>query len=100
MDNNEQFEKYVRMIASMSIDYLGGSANPISKEVYLNNLKIAGKNMEELLPAKPYTADDVRKLREKTNCGLIDCKRAMERAKGDMDRAVEILRRLGSTTWW
>jgi elongation factor Ts len=37
-------------------------------------------------------ATDVRVLRERTSAGMMECKRALEEAGGDMDRAVEILR--------
>src|SRR5206468_12174088 len=43
------------------------------------------------------TAADVKKLRERTGAGMMDCKRALEEADGDTDKAVEILRvKLGS----
>jgi elongation factor Ts len=37
-------------------------------------------------------ATDVKALRQQTGAGMMDCKRALEEADGDMDRAVEILR--------
>jgi elongation factor Ts len=37
-------------------------------------------------------ASDVKALRDRTGAGMMDCKRALEEAGGDMDRAVEILR--------
>ncbi|MBN2542436.1 translation elongation factor Ts [bacterium] len=40
-------------------------------------------------------ANDVKKLRVKTGVGMMDCKRALEEANGDMDKAVEILRKSG-----
>jgi elongation factor Ts len=41
------------------------------------------------------TAAMVAKLREITNAGLMDCKRALSEANGDMDAAVDILRKKG-----
>jgi elongation factor Ts len=38
------------------------------------------------------TAEDVKTLRQQTGAGMMDCKRALEEAGGDMDKAVEILR--------
>ncbi|MBI5310760.1 MAG: translation elongation factor Ts [Actinobacteria bacterium] len=38
------------------------------------------------------TAADVKKLRETTGAGMMDCKRALEEAGGDFDKAVEQLR--------
>ncbi|MFE6224422.1 MULTISPECIES: translation elongation factor Ts [unclassified Streptomyces] len=39
-----------------------------------------------------YTAADVKKLRELTGAGMMDCKKALEEADGDVDKAVEALR--------
>ena len=41
------------------------------------------------------TAADVGKLREMTNAGLMDCKKALVEANGDMNVAVDILRKKG-----
>lgn len=41
------------------------------------------------------TAADVGKLREMTNAGLMDCKKALTEANGDMNCAVDILRKKG-----
>jgi len=41
------------------------------------------------------SASMVRDLREKTNAGMLDCKKALEETKGDMDAAVEWLRKKG-----
>jgi len=40
-------------------------------------------------------AKDVKALRDKTGCGMMDCKEALTEAGGDVDRAVEILRKKG-----
>lgn len=39
-----------------------------------------------------YTADDVKRLREATAAGMLDCKKALDEAEGDYDKAVEIIR--------
>jgi elongation factor Ts len=39
-----------------------------------------------------YTAADVKRLRDATGAGMMDCKKALDEADGDFDRAVEILR--------
>ncbi len=41
------------------------------------------------------TSELIRELRERTGAGLMDCKKALEEAEGDIDKAVEILRRMG-----
>ena len=38
------------------------------------------------------SAADVKKLRDMTGAGMMDCKKALEEADGDFDKAVEILR--------
>ena len=42
-----------------------------------------------------FTAADVKKLREMTNVGMMDCKKALAETDGDMDKAVEYLREKG-----
>ena len=42
-----------------------------------------------------FTAADVKKLREQTNVGMMDCKKALQEADGDFDKAVDILREKG-----
>ena len=42
-----------------------------------------------------FTAADVKKLREQTNVGMMDCKKALQEADGDFDKAIEILREKG-----
>ena len=44
------------------------------------------------------TASDVNALRQKTGVGMMDCKKALLEANGDMDKAVEILREKGMAT--
>ena len=42
-----------------------------------------------------FTAKDVKALREKTGCGMMDCKKALTQADGDMDKAIDFLREQG-----
>ena len=42
-----------------------------------------------------FTAADVKKLREMTNVGMMDCKKALTEADGDFDKAIELLREKG-----
>ena len=44
------------------------------------------------------TAAAVGKLREMTNAGLMDCKKALTEANGDMNAAVDNLRKKGTAT--
>lgn len=41
------------------------------------------------------TAKDVAALRERTGCGMMDCKKALVETDGDMDKAIEVLREKG-----
>ena len=41
------------------------------------------------------SAQDVKALRERTGAGMMECKRALEEAQGNRDRAVDILRERG-----
>lgn len=42
-----------------------------------------------------FTAKDVQALRERTGVGMMECKKALTEAEGDMERAVDILRERG-----
>ncbi len=41
------------------------------------------------------TAEMVKQLRDKTGAGMMDCKAALAESNGDMDKAIEILRKKG-----
>ena len=43
-----------------------------------------------------YTAADVKKLRDATGSGMMDCKKALEEHEGDFDKAIEALRIKGA----
>ena len=42
------------------------------------------------------TLDQIKELREKTQVGMMDCKKALIEAAGDMEKAIEILRKKGA----
>ena len=42
-----------------------------------------------------FSATDVTELRERTGAGMMDCKRALEEAEGDVEKAVVLLRERG-----
>ncbi len=44
---------------------------------------------------RTITSKDVSELRARTGAGMMDCKRALEEAGGDLDKAAEILRKKG-----
>jgi elongation factor Ts len=43
------------------------------------------------------TMDLIKELREKTQVGLMDCRKALEEAQGDLEKAIEILRKKGAS---
>jgi elongation factor Ts len=43
-----------------------------------------------------FTAADVKRLRSQTGAGMLDCKKALEEADGDIDGAIEVLRLKGA----
>ena len=45
-----------------------------------------------------FTAKDVKELRERTGCGMMDCKKALTETNGDFDKAVDFLREKGLAT--
>ncbi|HWX52031.1 MAG TPA: elongation factor Ts [Solirubrobacteraceae bacterium] len=44
------------------------------------------------MSTKEISAQDVKALRERTGAGMMDCKKALTEAEGDIERAIEILR--------
>ena len=42
-----------------------------------------------------FTAKDVQELRQRTGAGMMECKKALEETKGNMDSAIEYLRKKG-----
>ena len=44
------------------------------------------------------SAEEVKKLRQRTGLGMMECKRALEESAGNADKAVEILRKKGLAT--
>ena len=44
------------------------------------------------------SAKDVMELRRQTDCGMMECKKALVKADGDINKAIEILREEGLAT--
>ncbi len=44
------------------------------------------------------TSEMVKQLRDKTGAGMMDCKKALDESNGDMEKAIEILRKKGAAT--
>ena len=42
-----------------------------------------------------FTAKDVKDLRERTGCGMMDCQKALTESDGDVEKAIEFLREKG-----
>ena len=47
------------------------------------------------MTTKAISAKDISELRARTGAGMMDCKAALDEAQGDMDKAVELLRKKG-----
>jgi elongation factor Ts len=54
-------------------------------------------NSKEVMFMATITAAQVKELRERTNVGMMECKKALELANGDMELAIEELRKSGRT---
>ncbi len=52
-------------------------------------------NLTMTTTAKGISAKEVAELRQRTGAGMMDCKAALTETKGDMDAAVELLRKKG-----
>src|SRR5438128_274729 len=48
--------------------------------------------------ATTISPQDVKSLRERTGAGMADCKKALEESGGDVNGAIEILRKKGAAT--
>lgn len=44
------------------------------------------------------SAELVKRLRDKTGAGMMDCKKALEESNGDVDKAIDVLRKKGAAT--
>ena len=44
----------------------------------------------------PITADQVKQLRDRTGAGMMECKKALAESEGDVERAVDALRKSGA----
>jgi elongation factor Ts len=44
------------------------------------------------------TSEDIKKLREKTSAGIMDCKAALKEANGNFEEAIKVLRKKGVNT--
>ena len=64
-----------------------GKLNNSELYFYINNFEIDYKDVVLNIP----TAADVKKLREETGCGMMDCKRALTRFNNDFDFAKEFI---------
>ena len=71
----------------------GHARQPQPRSLYLSTLNYSG-----LTIMAEITAAAVAKLREMTNAGMMDCKKALTEAKGDLSAAVDILRKKGAAT--
>ena len=45
-----------------------------------------------------FTSADIKELREKSGAGMMDCKKALDESDGDVEKAIEWLRKKGINT--
>jgi len=75
----------------MEISVAKRFSDGINKTVVFNNILIIFMFGGILM----ITAEMVKQLRERTGAGMMDCKKALTEANGDMEKAIEILREKG-----
>ena len=61
----------------------------------MKNLKIIKKKLNLKSIKMSITAKDVNELRKKTGAGMMDCKKALTESNGDMEGAIDFLRKKG-----
>ena len=79
-------------LTSVQVDDGGGRRHerrPRRPPVDLSTVEISRRDSQTMAN---YTAADVKKLRELTGAGMMDCKKALDEADGNVDKAVETLR--------
>jgi elongation factor Ts len=52
--------------------------------------------MNGIIEREQTMTDAIKRLREKTNAGIVACKKALEESGGNIDKAVEVLRKQGA----
>lgn len=52
-------------------------------------------NLKNIVKMTQITAAEVNKLRKATGAGMMDCKKALQEAEGDFEKAVEVIRKKG-----
>jgi elongation factor Ts len=60
--------------------------------------KLRKKKKNSLGGDMTVSIDDIKKLRESCGAGMADCKKALEEAEGDFDKAIEYLRKKGAAS--
>ena len=59
-------------------------------------IKLTIKAQKLRIKAKmSFSSEDIKKLRDKTGAGMMDCKKALEEVDGDLEAAIEFLRKSG-----
>lgn len=61
-------------------------------------VEVESERKEDQFAMSTVSTEAIRDLRERTQAGIMDCKRALEQSEGDLDRAIEFLREWGLAT--
>ena len=67
-------------------------ASPSAADAAERRREPSRASREERLDETSIGIQDVKALRDRTGAGMMDCKKALERGRGDIEKAVEILR--------
>src|SRR5205823_3209745 len=73
-----------------AVPAMAGTAFAPARTTFSHHPRPRGSDMAE------FTAADVKRLRDATGAGMMDCKKALTEADGDYDKAVEFLRVKGA----
>ena len=68
---------------------------PARVKVHPSGKEPAGKDLQTRIDRMEINANIVRELREKTGAGVMDCKKALAEASGDLEKAIVWLRERG-----
>ena len=97
--NAEMQQAAAEVAAEQSIEEVVRRKRAPAEEARRRDCRVsAAKPIHRRDKKMAITASDVNALRQKTGVGMMDCKKALTEANGDMDKAVEILREKGMAT--
>src|SRR3546814_1010157 len=79
-----------------AVESFTGRHSAIASTRHLQNIPNTHTELRGRRTMANFSAADVKRLRELTSAGMMDCKKALDEADGDFDKAVELLRVKGA----